>query len=101
MVGVTIAWVIVTPFSPSSGAIVALLAFLGFAAYAAFPANYALFSVVLTVLIALVVEFSGGSPVSALFDRIVDTAVGTAIALSTFTLWPTREGPQMLESLAV
>ncbi len=62
VVGVTIAWVIVTPFSPSSEAIVALLAFLAFAAYAAFPANYALFSVVLTVLIALVVEFSGGSP---------------------------------------
>ena len=101
VVGVTIAWVIVTPFSPSSGAIVALLAFLAFAAYAAFPANYALFSVVLTVLIALLVQFSGGSPVGALLDRIVDTAVGTAIVLSTITLWPTREAPRMLESLAL
>jgi hypothetical protein len=52
MVGVTIAWAIVTPFSPSDGAIVALLAALAFAAYALFPANYALFSVLLTVLIA-------------------------------------------------
>ena len=56
--GVTIAWVIVTAFSPSSGAIVALLAFLAFAAYALFPANYALYSVVLPVLIALMIEFT-------------------------------------------
>ena len=99
--GVTIAWVIVTAFSPGSAAIVALLAFLAFAAYALFPANYALYSVVLPVLIALLVEFSGGSPVGALLDRILDTAVGTAIALGTFVLWPTREAPRMLESLAL
>jgi uncharacterized membrane protein YccC len=99
--GVTIAWVIVTAFSPSSGAIVALLAFLAFAAYALFPANYALYSVVLPVLIALMVEFTGGSPVGALLDRILDTAVGTAIALGTYLLWPTREAPHMLESLAL
>ena len=101
MAGVTIAWVIVTAFSPSSGAIVALLALLAFAAYALFPANYALYSVVLPVLIALMVEFTGGSPVGALLDRILDTAVGTAIALGTYLLWPTREAPHMLESLAL
>ena len=66
MAGVTIAWAIVTLFSPSSGAIVALLALLACVAYAVFPANYALLSVVLTVLIALLAEFSGGSPAGAL-----------------------------------
>jgi uncharacterized membrane protein YccC len=86
MAGVTIAWAIVTLFSPAPGAIVALLALLACVAYAVFPANYALFSVVLTVLIALLAEFSGGSPVGALLDRIVDTAAGTAIALGAITL---------------
>jgi len=99
--GVTIAWVIVTALSPGSAAIVALLALLAFAAYALFPANYALYSVVLPVLIALLVEFSGGSPVGALLDRILDTALGTAIALGTYLAWPTREAPHMLESLAL
>ena len=99
--GVTIAWVIVTAFSPGSGAIVALLALLAFAAYALFPANYALYSVVLPVLIALMIEFTGGSPVGALLDRILDTAAGTAIALGSYLLWPTREAPHMLESLAL
>ena len=98
--GVTLAWAIVTPFSFSDGAIVSLLALLAFAAYALFPANYALFSVVLTVLIALLVQFSGGSPVGALLDRVLDTAIGTAIALGAFTIWPTRETPQMLECMA-
>ncbi len=100
-VGVTIAWVIVTAFSPGSGAIVVVLALLAFAAYALFPANYALYSVVLPVLIALMVEFTGGSPVGALLDRILDTAAGTAIALGTYLLWPTRQAPHMRESLAL
>jgi uncharacterized membrane protein YccC len=100
MAGVTIAWAIVTPFSPPDPAIVVLLALLAGIAYAIYPANYALFSVVLVVLVALLVEFSGGSPVGALIDRIVDTAVGAAIALGAFTLWPTREAPETRERLA-
>ena len=44
MAGVTIAWAIVTLFSPSDVAIVVLLALLAGAAYAVYPANYALFS---------------------------------------------------------
>ena len=100
MAGVIIAWAIVTLFSPADGTIVILLGLLAFAAYALFPANYALFSVILTVLVALLTEFSGGSPVGALADRIVDTAIGTAIALAAITLWPTREAPQALECLA-
>jgi uncharacterized membrane protein YccC len=100
MAGVTIAWAIVTLSSPADGTIAVLLALLACAAYALFPANYALFSVVLTVLVALLTEFSGGSPVGALADRIVDTAVGTVIALAAITLWPTREAPQTLKCLA-
>jgi len=100
MAGVTIAWAIVTLFSPSDAAIVVLLALLAGAAYALYQANYALFSVVLVVLVALLVEFSGGSAVGALINRIVDTAVGAAIALGAFTLWPTREAPETHERLA-
>ncbi len=99
MAGVVIAAGIVTLFSPAHGTIVILLALLACAAYALFPANYALFSVVLTVLVALLAGFSGGSPASALTDRIIDTAIGTAIALAAFTLWPTREQPKALEAL--
>ncbi len=100
MAGVTIAWAVVTAFSPSDATIVALLAVLAAATYSLFPANYALSSVVLTVLIALLVEFSGGSPVGALLDRVIDTAVGGAIALSAVALWPTPEAPQTRECLA-
>ena len=81
---------IVTLFSPADGTSVILLGLLACAAYALFPANYALFSVILTVLVALLTEFSGGSPVGALADQIVDSAIGTAIALAAITLWPSR-----------
>jgi len=70
------------------------------AAYAVYLANYALFSVVLVVLVALLVEFSGGSPIGALIDRLIDTAVGAGIALGAFTLWPTRETPDAHNGLA-
>ena len=99
MAGVVVAGTIVRLFSPSANAIVVLLALLAWAAYAFFPASYLLFSAVLPVLVALLAEFSGGSPASALVDRIIDTAVGTAIALGAITLWPTREAPRVLDSL--
>ncbi len=91
MLGVALAWALVSTLSPSDGTTVALLAFLTLAAYALYPANYALFSVLLTVVIALLAEFGGGSPIGALEDRLLDTALGGAIALAAFALWPTRE----------
>jgi uncharacterized membrane protein YccC len=100
MVGVTVAWVVVTAFSPSDHVIVVLLALLVAVAYALYPANYALFSIALTVVIALLAEFSGGSPVGALADRLVDTAIGGAIALAAFLLWPTPEAPRLHRRLA-
>ena len=53
MAGVTIAWAIVTLFSPADGTVVILLALLACAAYALFPASYASLSVVLTVLVGV------------------------------------------------
>jgi hypothetical protein len=99
MAGVIVAWLVVTLFSPPADAIVVLLVLLAGAAYAVFPANYALFSLLLAVLIALLAEFSGGSPVGVLLDRIIDTAIGTAIALGAIMLWPTREAPRTLDRL--
>jgi uncharacterized membrane protein YccC len=99
MAGVIIAWSVLTLLSPAGGTIVVLLTVLAWAGYLLFPASYAWFSVVLTVLVALLAEFSGHSAASALADRVVDTAVGTAIALAAITLWPPREAPQTLRSL--
>jgi uncharacterized membrane protein YccC len=91
MLGVAIAWALVTTLTPSDGAVAVLLALLTFGAYTLYPANYALFSVLLTVVIALLAQFAGGSPIGALEDRLLDTALGAAIALAAFALWPIRE----------
>jgi uncharacterized membrane protein YccC len=101
MLGVALAWALVTALSPSDAAIVALLAFLTLAAYALYPANYALFSVLLTIVIALLAQFGGGSPIGALEDRLLDTALGGAIALAAFALWPTRETTTLGHRLSV
>jgi len=99
-VGVTIAWLIVTPFVPSDPVVVVLLAVLAYGAYAVFSASYALYSVLLAVLVALLAQYSGGSPVGALGDRLLDTAIGTAVALVAVTVWPTREATRTFEVLA-
>jgi uncharacterized membrane protein YccC len=101
MLGVAIAWALVTTLSPSDGAVAVTLALLTFGAYALYPSNYALFSVLLTVVIALLAQFAGGSPIGALEDRLLDTALGGAIALAAFALWPTREAAMSGHRLAV
>jgi uncharacterized membrane protein YccC len=100
MLGVAIAATIVTVGHPSDPVVLALLSVLTYLSYAVFWANYALFSVTLTVLVALLVEFAGGSAIGAVEERIVDTAIGGAIALGAFALWPTREEPALREAIA-
>jgi uncharacterized membrane protein YccC len=99
MLGVVVAAAIVTVGHPSDPVVLVLVTVLALIAYAVFAANYALFSVTLTVLVALLVEFAGGSAIGAVQERIVDTAIGGAIALGAFALWPTREEPALRESL--
>jgi uncharacterized membrane protein YccC len=99
MLGVAIAATLVTVGHPSDPVALAILAVLAFLNYTVFWANYALFSVALTVLVALLVEFAGGSAIGAVEERIVDTAIGAALALGAFALWPTREEPALRESL--
>jgi uncharacterized membrane protein YccC len=99
MLGVVIAATVVTVGHPSDPVVLALLSVLVFLAYAVFWANYALFSVTLTVLVALLVAFAGGSAIGAVEERVVDTAIGGALALGAFALWPTREEPALRESL--
>jgi uncharacterized membrane protein YccC len=84
--GVTLASLLVATCHPSDVATVVLLAVLAAAAYALYFASYALSSVLLTVLVALLVELGGGSPISALGDRLIDTAAGVAIALAAITV---------------
>ncbi|HEY0277257.1 MAG TPA: FUSC family protein, partial [Solirubrobacterales bacterium] len=101
ILGLAIAWALVTTLSPSDGAVIVMLAVLTFGAYALYPANYALFSVLLTIVIALLAQFGGGSPIGALEDRLLDTALGGAIALTAFALWPTTEAASSAHRLAV
>jgi uncharacterized membrane protein YccC len=100
MLGVAVAAAIVTLGHPSDGVVLVLLVALAAAAYALFAANYALFSLTLTILVALLVEFAGGSAIGAIEDRVVDTALGGAIALAAFAVWPTREQPALRVRLA-
>jgi hypothetical protein len=72
----------------------ALLAGIGvslFAAYAVFPVNYLFYSVFLTDFVVILLALAGLPADQTAVDRLIGTAVGTALALLAYVLWPTWE----------
>ena len=91
-VGVGLATLVAAALNPGDWVNTALVALFAWAAYAFFFANYALFTVSITSLIVFFVAFQGVNTYTAILDRLEDTAIGGALALAAFALWPTWEG---------
>ncbi|MBV9050390.1 MAG: FUSC family protein [Solirubrobacterales bacterium] len=100
MIGVGLACALVAGLPASDTVIVGVLVVLVAAAYILYWANYALSTIVLTAVIALLVQFSGGSAIGALIDRLLDVSIGTIIVLCSFAIWPAREAPRAAKQLA-
>jgi len=57
--------------------------------YALFRANYGLYSAFLTSTVVLLLALIGEPPAATAEERVVATALGAALALVVFVLWPT------------
>lgn len=86
--------------SAHTGAEVALLGVAAVAGYAIYPANYGLFTMVFTLAVALLAPLGGASALGALQDRMIDTALGVALAAAAYALWPTWERSRLGGNLA-
>jgi uncharacterized membrane protein YccC len=62
-----------------------------FAAYAVFPVNYLFYSVFLTDFVVVLLALAGLPADQTALDRLAGTAIGTALALAAYILWPTWE----------
>jgi uncharacterized membrane protein YccC len=64
------------------------------------PANYGIFVVGVTGLVVVLIAMTGAPPGSVIAARGWNTAVGGAIALAAYWLWPTWERKQIREAAA-
>ncbi len=84
----------------AAGPLVASAAVLIAFAYALFDANYLLFSVFLTAFIVIMLALFGVAAVPTAEARILNTALGAAMALGAYLAWPTWEGMAAQEKFA-
>ncbi|MGZ4231879.1 MAG: FUSC family protein [Solirubrobacteraceae bacterium] len=70
------------------------------AAYALFDVSYLLFSVCLTTFIVVLLEILGMPAVPTAWARLIDTAIGSGLALLGYFAWPTWEGTAAQEKFA-
>ena len=68
--------------------------------YATFDVSYLVYSLCLTAFLVVVLEILGTPAVPTAEARLVDTAVGSAIALAAYLAWPTWEGLTAQEKFA-
>jgi uncharacterized membrane protein YccC len=70
------------------------------AAYALFEVHYVIYSSALTVYIVILLDIFGLNADTTAVARLTDTAIGAALALIAYSVWPTWEGSTAQEKFA-
>jgi uncharacterized membrane protein YccC len=89
LVGVVIASFIAVAIDPSGWGVVAVVAVLSYFTYAVFPASFAWGTAMMTGVIVFLLHAVSPDSSQIALDRGIDTAIGGAIGLITYALWPT------------
>jgi uncharacterized membrane protein YccC len=85
--------------SISGGLIVAAVIAIA-AAYALFEVSYLIYSSALTVYVVILLDILGQPAHTTALARLTDTAIGAALALIAYSVWPTWEGFTAQEKFA-
>jgi hypothetical protein len=89
LLGAGVVTVLLAELRPGPGWLAGIVVVLCWAATALLLANYALYSVCIASLVVTLVAFTGQPEVSVAGQRALYTAIGAAIALVAYFLWPT------------
>ena len=89
LLGAGVVTVLLAELRPGPGWLAGIVIVLCWAATALLLANYALYSVCIASLVVTLVAFTGQPEVSVAGERALYTAIGAAIALVAYFLWPT------------
>ena len=98
--GALIATVVAAETRPAASVLVVLITLCAFVGYVIFRANQAIFSTFLTGYVVFLLALVGLPGRQAAFDRLLDTAIGGALALVAYAVWPTWEAGRVRERLA-
>src|SRR4051794_8230832 len=100
ILGAVGAGVITAVIVPGPTALVAIVLAFIWCGYALFRTNYAIFTVCMTGYVVFLLALAGVPEVTAAIYRSVETALGGALALTVYGLWPTWEATRVRERLA-
>ena len=84
-----IATLIAVAIDPGGWGVVAVVAILAYCTYAVFPASFTAGTALLTSVIVFLLHAVSPDSVQTALDRGIDTAIGGAIGLIAYALWPT------------
>jgi uncharacterized membrane protein YccC len=98
--GVVVASLIAVAIDPSGWAIVVIVGLLAWATYAVFPASFAAGIAGLTGIVVFLLHAVAPDSAQIALDRGIDTAIGGAIGLLAYALWPTWSGQSLGRLLA-
>jgi uncharacterized membrane protein YccC len=79
---------------------VALMGVFTFLLRLAGPANYGILVAALSAMIVLLIATTGVAPKEVIAARAINTAIGGALSMIAYALWPTWEKTQMGDALA-
>jgi uncharacterized membrane protein YccC len=89
ILGVVIATLLAVALNPTGWGVVAVVAVLACCTYAVFPASFAVGVAMLTGVVVFLLHAVAPGTVQTALDRGIDTAIGGAIGLIAYALWPT------------
>jgi uncharacterized membrane protein YccC len=98
--GVVIATLIAVGLRPDGWGITAIVVLLATGTYAVFPASFAAGTAGLTAVVVFLLHAVAPDSATIALDRGIDTAIGGAIGLTAYLLWPTWSGASVAKLLA-
>ena len=99
-IGLVLATVLLHFFVPGLWPHVALVIVLTFLIRVLAPANWILAAITVSAYVVALLSLVGVPPTTTVAERSLNTAIGGALALATFIVWPTWEAKQISEALA-
>jgi uncharacterized membrane protein YccC len=100
VIGAVAATVLTVLLDPGDWTLAVLVGIFAAVVYATLFAQYAIFTAAMTAMIVFFVAFDGVREWAAVTDRLLDTAIGGALALIAYVVFPTWEGDRVPRRIA-
>jgi hypothetical protein len=100
VLGGTLAALVVGGLHPGALGNMALVALTAWAAYSIWPASFAAASGFVTALVLILLSTTQPDTLATATDRLTDTVIGGAIALTVYVVWPTWSRADAYQALA-